>query len=126
MAPVRAGVDHLRVSLTPDTVHALVGQVYAGYEAANALAGGLAGCRVSVRGATGEERAWLEVALVACAAEIVDGDAEVTVTGSLATRRDRRSSLSIGDVEAIWTVLGSLSGHAIAPAPGETQLLRAA
>lgn len=114
------------MSFSPDTVHTLVDQVYAGYEAATALAGGLAGCTVSVRGATGEERAWLEVALVACAAEIVDGDGEVTVAGSLATRRDRRSSLTIADVEAIWTVLGSLCGHAIAPAPGETQLLRAA
>jgi hypothetical protein len=114
------------VSLTPSSVHALVSQVYAGFEAANALAGGLAGATVTVRGATGEERAWLEVAVVACAAEIVDGDADVIVTGSLATRRDRGSSLSIADVEAIWTVIGSLSGHAIAPAPAETQLLRAA
>ena len=47
----------------PRSVHALVCQVYAGYEAANALAGGLAGAKVTVRGATGEERAWLEVAL---------------------------------------------------------------
>jgi hypothetical protein len=114
------------VSLTPDSVHTLVARVYAGFEAANALAGGLAGARVIVRGATGEERAWLDVALVACAAEIVDADGDVTVAGSLATRRDRSSSLSIADVEAIWTVLGSLSGHAIAPAPGETRLLRAA
>ena len=114
------------MSLTPESVRSLVGQVYAGYEAANALAGGLAGSNVVVRGATGEERAWLEIALVACAAVIVDSDGDVTVTGSLATRRDRATSLSIADVEAIWTVLGSLSGHAIAPAPGETQLLRAA
>ena len=114
------------MSLTPESVHALVAQVYAGYEAANALAGGLAGARVTVRGATGEERSWLEVALVACAAEIVDGECDVKVAGSLATRRDRAASLSIADVEAIWTVLGSLSGHAIAPAPAETRLLRAA
>ena len=118
--------DPLKVSLTPDTIHKLVGQVFAGYEAANALAGGLAGCKVQVRGATGPERAWLEIALTACAAEIVDGDGQVVVAGSLATRRDRSSSLSIADVEAIWTVLASLTGHAIAPAPGETQLLRAA
>ena len=45
----------------------------------------------------------------------------MTVAGSLATRRDRATALSIADVEAIWTVLGSLSGHAIAPAPGETR-----
>jgi hypothetical protein len=114
------------VSLTPESVHALVSQVYAGYEAATALAGGLAGCKVAVRGATGAERAWLEIALLACAAAIVDADGDVTVAGSLATRRDRNAALSIADVEAIWTVLGSLSGHAIAPAPGETQLLRAA
>jgi hypothetical protein len=114
------------VSLTPDSVHALVSQVYAGYEAASALAGGLAGATVTVRGATGEERAWLDVALLACAAEIVDGGGDVTVAGSLATRRDRASSLSIADVEQIWTVLGSLTGHAIAPAPFETPLLRAA
>jgi hypothetical protein len=51
----------------------------------------------------------------------------VTVAGSLATRRDRATALSIGDVEAIWTVLGSLSGLAIAPAPvAEERLLRAA
>ena len=72
---------------------------------------------MTVRGATGEERAWLEVALQACAAELVDQGGEVVVAGSLATRRDRATALSIGDVEAIWTVLGSLSGLAIAPAP---------
>ncbi len=114
------------MSLTPDSVHKLIAQVYTGYEAATMLAGGLAGTKVTIRGATGDERVWLEVALVACAAEIVEADGDVTVTGSLATRRDRASSLSIADVEAIWTVLGSLSGHAIAPAPGETRLLRAA
>lgn len=114
------------MSLTPDIVATLVTRVYAGYEAANALAGGLAGQTVTVRGATGEERAWLEVALSACAAEIVDEGGEVVVAGSLATRRDRSHALSIADVEAIWTVLGSLSGLAIAPAPAESRLLRAA
>ena len=122
-----SGVDFVEVSLTPETVQALVTRVYAGFEAANLLAGGLAGRTVTVRGATGEERAWLEVALQACAAELVGQNGEVVVAGSLATRRDRATALSIGDVEAIWTVLGSLSGLAIAPAPGaETRLLRAA
>jgi hypothetical protein len=122
-----SGVDPLEVSLSPETVQALVARVYAGFEAANLLAGGLAGRTVTVRGATGEERAWLEVALRACAAELVDDGAEVIVAGSLATRRDRAAALSIGDVEAIWTVLGSLSGLAIAPAPvAEAPLLRAA
>src|SRR6478736_4989371 len=94
------GVDFVEVSLTPETVQALVTRVY----------GGLAGRTVTVRGATGEERAWLEVALQACAAELVGQNGEVVVAGSLATRRDRATALSIGDVEAIWTVLGSLSG----------------
>jgi len=120
-------VDSLGVSLSPETVQDLVNRVYAGFEAANALAGGLAGRTVTVRGATGEERAWLEVALRACAAEIVAEGGEVLVAGSLATRRDRDAALSIGDVEAIWTVLGSLSGLAIAPAPvADAPLLRAA
>src|SRR5262245_7068728 len=120
-------VDSLGVSLSPETVQALVHRVYAGFEAANALAGGLAGRTVTVRGATGEERAWLDVALRACAAEIVAESGEVLVAGSLATRRDRETALSIGDVEAIWTVLGSLSGLAIAPAPvADAPLLRAA
>jgi hypothetical protein len=120
-------VDSLGVSLSPETVQELVNRVYAGFEAANALAGGLAGRTVTVRGATGEERAWLEVALRACAAEIVAEGGEVLVAGSLATRRDRDAALSIGDVEAIWTVLGSLSGLAIAPAPvADAPLLRAA
>jgi hypothetical protein len=121
------GVDSLGVSLSPETVQTLVNRVYAGFEAANALAGGLAGRTVTVRGATGEERAWLDVALRACAAEIVAEGGEVLVAGSLATRRDRDAALSIGDVEAIWTVLGSLSGLAIAPAPvADAPLLRAA
>src|SRR6187401_1130924 len=120
-------VDSLGVSLSPETVQELVHRVYAGFEAANALAGGLAGRTVTVRGATGEERAWLDVALRACAAEIVAEGGEVLVAGSLATRRDRDAALSIGDVEAIWTVLGSLSGLAIAPAPvADAPLLRAA
>jgi hypothetical protein len=120
-------VDSLGVSLSPETVQELVNRVYAGFEAANALAGGLAGRTVTVRGATGEERAWLDVALRACAAEIVAEGGEVLVAGSLATRRDRDAALSIGDVEAIWTVLGSLSGLAIAPAPvADAPLLRAA
>jgi hypothetical protein len=123
----RSRVDPLEVPLSPDTVRALVTRVYAGFEAANLLAGGLAGQTVTVRGATGEERAWLEVALQACAAELVEEGGEVTVAGSLATRRDRATALSIGDVEAIWTVLGSLSGLAIAPAPvAEERLLRRA
>ena len=122
-----SGVDPLEVPLSPETVRALVTRVYAGFEAANLLAGGLAGQTVTVRGATGEERAWLEVALRACAAELVAEDGEVVVAGSLATRRDRKTALSIADVEAIWTVLGSLSGLAIAPAPvAEERLLRAA
>jgi len=120
-------VDSLGVSLSPETVQELVNRVYAGFEAANALAGGLAGRTVTVRGATGEERSWLDVALRACAAEIVAEGGEVLVAGSLATRRDRDAALSIGDVEAIWTVLGSLSGLAIAPAPvADAPLLRAA
>jgi hypothetical protein len=120
-------VDSLGVSLSPETVQELVNRVYAGFDAANALAGGLAGRTVTVRGATGEERAWLDVALRACAAEIVAEGGEVLVAGSLATRRDRDAALSIGDVEAIWTVLGSLSGLAIAPAPvADAPLLRAA
>ena len=120
-------VDSLGVSLSPETVQELVNRVYAGFEAANALAGGLAGRTVTVRGATGEERAWLDVALRACAAEIVAEGGEVLVAGSLATRRDRDAAFSIGDVEAIWTVLGSLSGLAIAPAPvADAPLLRAA
>ena len=120
-------VDSLGVSLSPETVQELVNRVYAGFEAANALAGGLAGRTVTVRGATGEERSWLDVALRACAADIVAEGGEVLVAGSLATRRDRDAALSIGDVEAIWTVLGSLSGLAIAPAPvAEAPLLRAA
>jgi len=120
-------VDSLGVSLSPETVQELVNRVYAGFEAANALAGGLAGRTVTVRGATGEERSWLDVALRACAAEIVTEGGEVLVAGSLATRRDRDAALSIGDVEAIWTVLGSLSGLAIAPAPvADAPLLRAA
>ena len=113
--------------LSPEAVQALVARVYAGFEAANALAGGLAGRTVTVRGATGEERAWLEVALRACAAELVAEGGEVVVAGSLATRRDRATALSIADVESIWTVLGSLSGLAIAPAPAADEpLLRAA
>ena len=91
-------VDSLGVSLSPETVQELVNRVYAGFEAANALAGGLAGRTVTV-----------------------------LVAGSLATRRDRDAAFSIGDVEAIWTVLGSLSGLAIAPAPvADAPLLRAA
>jgi len=115
------------VPLSPEAVQALVTRVYAGFEAANALAGGLAGRTVTVRGATGEELAWLDVALRACAAEIVAEGGEVLVAGSLATRRDRVAALSVADVEAIWTVLGSLSGLAIAPAPAADEpLLRAA
>jgi hypothetical protein len=123
-----SSVDSLEVSLSPEIVQALVTRVYSGFEAANLLAGGLAGRTVTVRGATGEERAWLEVALRACAAELVEDGGEVVVAGSLATRRDRATALAIGDVEAIWTVLGALSGLAIAPAPtaAETRLLRAA
>ena len=122
----RREVDPQEVSLSPETVQALVARVYAGYEAANALAGGLAGRTVTVRGATGDELAWLDVALRACAAEPVQHGGEVIVAGSLATRRDRATALSIGDVEAIWTVLGSLSGLAIAPAPVAEEPLRRA
>src|SRR3954447_8053182 len=127
MATAWAAVDPLSVPLSPEAVQALVARVYAGFEAANALAGGLAGRTVTVRGATGEERAWLEVALQACAADIVPEGGEVVVAGSLATRRDRARALSIADVEALWTVLGSLSGLGIAPAPAADEpLLRAA
>src|SRR3954465_2666634 len=100
MATAWAAVDPLSVPPSPEAVQALVARVYAGFEAANALAGGLAGRTGTGRGAPGEERGWLGVALRACAAEIVADDGEVVVAGSLATRRDRARALSIADVEA--------------------------
>src|SRR3954465_13653442 len=102
MATAWAAVDPQSVPLSPEAVQALVARVYAGFEAANALAGGLAGRTGTVRGATGEERAWLEVALRACTEELVAEDGEVLVAGSLATRRDRRTALSIADVGGVW------------------------
>ncbi len=111
---------------SPHRVHELIVRVYAGNDAAHALAGSLAGARVAIRGATGDERRWLETALTACAAEIVSEHPELVVAGSLATRADRHGALTTADVEAIWTVLGALRGLAVAPAPSAQPLLRAA